>query len=152
MPALFPRDRESTIQVLSYLGLIPFVAGAGLAWAVGDDLVRPHALASVYFYGAVILSFIGAMHWGRVLVSPQEGTGDRSWLVWGVAPSLVGWFALLLPHYLSVPLLIIGLGLTWTADHKAIRAGLFPAWYGQMRNRLTTIVSLTLASTFPLVF
>jgi hypothetical protein len=68
---------------LGYAGLIPFVAGAALAWQLPHES-RPFAAVALSAYAAVIVSFLGGIHWG---IGFRDG---RPWLfVWGVVPSLV---------------------------------------------------------------
>lgn len=137
-----------TARTLSHLGLIPFIAGTGLAWA-SDGPVRDTALIAVAAYGATILSFIGAIHWGRVIAA-ADGDQDALWLAWGVVPSLLGWIAVLLPAALTMPALLAVFALAWAGDRLATRRGRLPAWYGALRNRLTMVVCTTLASAIPL--
>lgn len=143
------RHGDGTARALSYLGLIPFVAGTVLAWLPVDGL-RAAAIHSVTLYGAVILSFIGAVHWGRVISAPLEDPFGSLWLMAAVVPSLLGWLALQLPAPWTVLLLLAGFALAWNGDRRATRAGLLPSWYGHMRDRLTLVVCLTLAALLPL--
>ena len=142
--------QASTVRLLSYGGLIPFVAGAVLAWAADGD-IRAAAVRAVIVYAVAILSFIGAIHWGRVL-SGQEGEGaGPGWLAWGVAPSLLGWFAALLPPVWTLVVLVLSFALAWAADRRAVAEGRYPAWFGTMRTVLTAVVCATLAALIPLV-
>jgi len=68
---------------LGYGGLIPFVAGAALAGLL-DPESRPLAASALSAYAAVIVSFLGGIHWG---IGFRDGT-PRLFL-WGVVPSLV---------------------------------------------------------------
>ncbi len=145
------RHGDGTARTLSHLGLIPFVAGAVLAW-MPVDVLRPHALWAVAVYGAVILSFIGAVHWGRVIAAPLDDPFGSLWLLWAVVPSLLGWFAMLLPLTASIPLLLVGFAMAWEGDRRAVGAGLLPGWYGRMRTRLTLIVCASLSAILPLTF
>ncbi|CDK99985.1 conserved membrane protein of unknown function [Magnetospirillum gryphiswaldense MSR-1 v2] len=151
MHVLSLRHGDGTARALSYLGLIPFIAGILVAWAPFPEL-RAQALTAVAIYGAVILSFIGAVHWGRVITAPAEDPLGSLWLIWAVAPSLLGWFATLLPSTGTMPVLIIGFVLAWFGDRRAVQAGLLPLWYGHMRDRLTVVVCTTLTASLPLVF
>lgn len=150
MDALNAHHGVGTARAFSYFGLIPFVAGAMLAWVAGDGVVRNQALSGVAAYGAVILSFIGAIHWGRVIADKGDDQQGAVWLAWGIVPSLLGWTAVLLPAAATFPLLFAGFGLSWAADRRAASAARLPAWYGAMRDRLTVIVCLCLAAIVPL--
>ena len=80
-------------QWLGYLGLLPFVTAAvGALFAAPP--ARAFAVQALVGYGAVILSFVGALHWTRGL---QSGEAGRVLLVVSVLPALMGWAALLLP-------------------------------------------------------
>ncbi|MBP2294556.1 DUF3429 domain-containing protein [Azospirillum rugosum] len=142
--------QAATVRLLSYGGLIPFVGGGALAWAT-DGAWRAFALQAVIVYAVAILSFIGAIHWGRVLAGREEERSGSAWLVWGVAPSLLGWFAVLLPQALTLMVLVLSFGLAWAADRLAVAEGRYPGWFGRLRTVLTTVVCLTLAALIPLV-
>lgn len=76
---------------LGYAGLIPFVAGAMLAWLLPPDS-RSFAAQALSAYAAVIVSFLGGIHWG---IGFRDGA-TRLFL-WGVVPSMVVAAALLMP-------------------------------------------------------
>ena len=90
---------------LGYAGLLPFVAGAVLVWLVRPD-VHPYVALALSGYAAVILSFLGGIHWGLAM---REPTPPLPWLVWGVVPSLVAWLAMLMPA--NAGLVVFGLAL-----------------------------------------
>ncbi|KAA1055925.1 DUF3429 domain-containing protein [Azospirillum argentinense] len=150
MDALSFEDRRaSVVRLLSYGGLVPFVGGTALAWmAEGDG--QAAVVRAVVVYAVSILSFIGAIHWGRVLSGRDGETSGPAWLAWGVAPSLLGWGATLLPSGLTVPALILSFLLAWAVDRSAAADGRYPRWFGTLRTRLTIVVCLTLAALIPL--
>ena len=77
-------------RVLGPAGLLPFGGLAMLAVA-GQDWARPWLVG----YGAVILSFLGAVHWGAALRAPADEAGwDWARLGLGVLPSVIAWVAL----------------------------------------------------------
>jgi len=51
------------VRLLGYAGLFPFFAAAAAA-LLGPPPWRGAALSALAAYGAVILSFLGAVHWG----------------------------------------------------------------------------------------
>ncbi|GAA4258719.1 DUF3429 family protein [Azospirillum formosense] len=145
----FDERRASVVRLLSYGGLIPFVGGTALAWmAEGDG--RAAVVRAVVVYAVSILSFIGAIHWGRILSGRDNETSGPAWLVWGVTPSLLGWGATLLPSGLTVPALILSFLLAWAVDRSAAADGRYPRWFGTLRTRLTIVVCLTLSALIPL--
>ncbi len=97
-------------------------------------------------YGAVILSFMGAVHWG-LIISPGAGGGGKEatrWLSLGVIPGLLGWLALMIDPLPALVLLALAFAGVYTLDRFAIAAELAPLWYGRLRLRLTTAVILCL--------
>ena len=80
-------------QRLGYAGLLPFVAGALLVWLVRAD-VQAYAALALSIYAALILSFLGGMHWGLAM---RQTAPSAAALVWGVATPLVAWPAALMP-------------------------------------------------------
>ena len=57
--------------VLGYGGLVPFVSLALLVWLTPQPVAR-FLVAMQLAYGAMILCFVGAVHWGRSL-GPDTG-------------------------------------------------------------------------------
>jgi multisubunit Na+/H+ antiporter MnhB subunit len=97
------------VRKLSYAGLIPFVVLA-LMVQLAPTPVNYLSAESLAGYGAVITSFMGALHWGANLHNlgkAPEGDRweDRNAWIWGVIPALVAWVALHI--YIPVGLLIL---------------------------------------------
>jgi hypothetical protein len=122
---------------LGLAGLLPFLGGLAAMWLWPGW--GGHALAA---YGAAILSFLGAVHWGLALAAPDVAARAR--LIGGVIPSLVAWVALLMP--LPVGLTILALGLLGLAMVETLAAGrgLLPRAYIPLRWVLTGVASATL--------
>jgi len=124
---------------LGYGGLIPFVGLAVALW-VAPPADWPLARMALLGYGAVISSFLGAIHWGLVM---REGSVlPVASLVWGVVPSLLGWLALLLG---TAPGLVLTAALLWACF--AVDSVLYPRYQLQawlpMRLRLTVVASIS---------
>lgn len=114
-------------------GLAPFFAGALLA-ALGPAQLHLDVLAALAGYGAVILSFLGAVHWGLALRAPQaEAQATPYRLVLGVVPSLIGWVALMLPLGAGLGLLAAGILATAGVETLATSRRLLPAGYLALR-------------------
>ena len=127
-------------QWLGYAGLLPFVAA--LAGFLLSDAARQQYFAQqLLAYGAVILSFVGAVHWGIALAS---GRLRIMRMALSVLPALLAWAALLLPAAAGAWLLLAGfLALrAWEASGPV--ADTLPAWYRRLRTRLTGAVVLVL--------
>ena len=101
-------------------------------------------------YGAVILSFLGGVRWGKLVTpgSPIQSTwGQYSW---SVTPSLIAWPALMIPS-LPISSLVVasGLGLSGYLDIK--QSG-YASWFKGLRIVLTTVAILSLLSTLILSY
>ncbi|MGC6531142.1 MAG: DUF3429 domain-containing protein [Candidatus Puniceispirillaceae bacterium] len=136
-------DRVSAIttaKFLGYAGLLPFVFLA-LASLMGLHLPFAPSQALLIGYGAVILTFVGALHWGAQMASGAPS----SWaFIWSVIPSLMGWVALMVPAGFAALIIIIGLITCWAIDRRAIAKGIWPSWMGSMRTILTAIACLSM--------
>ena len=128
---------------LGYGGLIPFLvltpaslldAHHGLVW--GDAL---------YAYGAIILSFIGALHWGLAMSLPNLAERQRSaCYVWSVVPALIAWPAVLFSPPIAAPLLVFGFIAHSIQDRRLARQAVLPGWYLPLRLRLSIVACLCL--------
>ena len=134
------REPQSSLPAwakpLGYGGLLPFAVCALVMLAVPDAGTRHVAGRALLGYGAVILSFLGGVHWGLVLrgASPQRAGGL---LAAGVVPSLVGWVALLLPFEQGAAVLAAGFGLFWLYEHRVLGTAVLPQGYLALRRWLT---------------
>lgn len=126
-------------------GLIPFIVPVVVLW-LGSPAWREPTWAVLHGYAAIILSFVGAIHWGAAL---RESDPGRLWqaMGWSVIPALLAWVTLMLPHRHGVALLLLGFAAQYWIDRRAVALGWLPAWYGSLRRVLTAGVTacLTLA-------
>lgn len=132
------RPLPTGLAALGYAGLIPFVASV-LAIVTLDGEARQFAVRALVAYGAVILSFLGAVHWGLLLRQADAATPAR--LVIGVLPSLAGWAALLLlqdRHALA--LLVVAFGAFWLYEHRVAGPAFLPPGYLDLRRQLSLAV------------
>ena len=97
-----------------------------------------HPLTPVAFvtYSAVILSFLGGIHWGVALSRPEWSSPVRLCLC--MLPSLLGWLALLLPMTGTLILLIGSYLIWWGWD----RIQLDQPDYRRLRLHLTAVAVL----------
>lgn len=120
-------------RLLGYAGLVPFAAAAVLA-LLGPPSWRGLALSALAAYGAVILSFLGAVHWGLALrATPDEAHAAWPRLGLGVLPALVGWVALLLPARPGLCLLAAGVVAVAAVETAAARRGVVQQSYLGLR-------------------
>lgn len=136
--------------ILGLGGLLPFLVSAiaviildgnGLS---GGGLSNEFALHALGAYGAVILSFLGGVHWGRLL---HDEVKINQWgpLTLSVVPSLIAWPALLLGTTAMLILLIAGFSLQYVLDRAAVERDELPAWFGRLRLMLTSGAVLSLS-------
>jgi hypothetical protein len=135
--------------LLGLLGLVPFLAGGLGAVSWSNPLNATRALGGLIAYGAVILSFLGAVHWGLAL-EDEVGLAEGARLGLGVLPALLGWAALLalLENQPSIALAVLILGFVGTlaAEHRGGRRGVVPRAYLSLRWVLSVVVILVLAA------
>lgn len=122
-----------TAWLLGLAGLLPF-AGAALAVFAAPDSWHGFAEGALITYGAVILSFLGAVHWGLALrAPPEEAPMGPARLILGVVPALIAWLALLLPDVFALTLLTLGILGTAGLEQWARGRGLVPGDYLALR-------------------
>jgi len=131
-------------QILGYAGTIPFIALAlsiflDIDVAASGLMDLPHKLL---VYGAVIISFIGAVHWGVAL---QASVARQNILfIYSVVPALAAWLWI----FLATKPALFGMAATVAVMFfldRLILTGLVPNGYLKMRLHLTIIVALCLA-------
>ncbi|UFZ01688.1 DUF3429 domain-containing protein [Bradyrhizobium ontarionense] len=132
------------MRTLGLAGLIPFMGLAALVIA-GDEPTRMTALRAQVGYGAVILSFLGAVHWGLAVQAPALANWPR--MTWGVTPALVGWTALALPAVSSLVLLTSALLAALIVDEFYFGSGGERAWFLKLRRLLSLGATLALLAT-----
>jgi hypothetical protein len=138
-----PKPIPPLVPWLGYGGLIPFVT---LSMAVFLDGARAtfweRALVG---YGALILAFVGALHWGFAMTLTELPEPDREGrFLWSVVPALLAWPALLLPSRTGALLLVAGFLLHFAQDRMLAATVSLPGWYLPLRIRLTAIACLAL--------
>lgn len=126
--------------LMGYGGLIPFVCSGIGVWV--PDLSEL-ALRSLTAYGAIILSFVGAVHWGLALAGGASGCRDKLFM-YSVCPALLGWVALLLNPVVGLPVLMAGFIGARLVERKACESAI-PAWYPRLRTHLTAGALLSVA-------
>ncbi|KAI0880188.1 uncharacterized protein GGS22DRAFT_175756 [Annulohypoxylon maeteangense] len=92
-------------------------------------------------YGAIIISFLGAVHWGMEYtekVPDPDRTRFRYGL--GVLASVVAWPTLLMPMDFALTSQFAAFVMLYFADARATVRAWAPSWYGTYRFVLTAIV------------
>ncbi|KAH8813628.1 hypothetical protein DL96DRAFT_1505544 [Flagelloscypha sp. PMI_526] len=145
-------------------GALPYLGTAGTSvWlanqaslaAAGLTAIDPgvaitvlhQALETQVTYGAVMLSFLGALHWGMEFAK-FGGEKGVARLALGTAPVLYGWGTVMLLNPVGA-LIAQWVGFTglWYADAKVTTAGWTPKWYSQYRFYLSILVGTCIIGT-----
>jgi hypothetical protein len=130
---------------LGYGGLLPFLALAALACADRPRAALWHGY--LVAYGAVILSFIGALHWGFAMTLQGLAVERRNWMLgWSVVPCLIAFAALLAHSALGDILLLAGFLLHLWQDQRLASVAALPSWFFPFRLRLTAVALVCLVA------
>ena len=152
-PATETDGQVTLLNTLGYGGLIPFAFFGIAAWFGAGDW-RVFALHALAVYAAVILSFLGAIHWGLSLADRGHRVFGLAGPAWAVIPSIAAWAALLLPTTSGLIVLLLLFPLVLWVDRASLRALPLPPGYLTLRGYLTlggvlfllsgTVASLTI--------
>jgi hypothetical protein len=151
------RKMKRSIPPITYLlgaaGLIPFIVCAMGALSAGAWHQRGEL--ALLAYGAVILAFLGGVHWGFVLApADAPAFAAQTRLALGIVPSLLGWAAVILATLglaeLGLALQILGFAATILVEHRWSSLGLVPPAYMRLRWALSVVVLMTLITVLSL--
>ena len=123
--------------------LVAPLPAAALAMALGSVTVKLTAYVYLVNYGALLLAFAGATHWGLAVAR-----GERDWRWYGLAAFalLLAWLALgLVQPGPRLMVLALGFVVVFIADSRAAAGGLAPGWHRDLRKPLTVLALLALA-------
>ncbi|KZT52723.1 hypothetical protein CALCODRAFT_501911 [Calocera cornea HHB12733] len=148
------------IGAAPYLGTaaatIWYARQAGIAFAGGTTgaTVAPDVAMAILngcvhlqvTYGAVLLSFLGALHWGME-IAQYGGEQGYNRLLLGMAPVAFGWSTLAFEPTFALALQWFGFTAMWYADLQATNAGWTPRWYSQYRFYLSILIGVCMIST-----
>lgn len=130
-------------RLLGYLGLLPFIAPTIFLFI--DSHHTALLINVLVSYGAVILSFLGALYWAFAMVIKDLTIKHRNtMLVWSVIPSILAWIAMLIPPLYGLAALTIFFVIVFLIDGRLSKLAHLPAWYLTMRLRLTVVVTFCL--------
>ena len=142
---MMTRRLPLTAILLGVAGLIPFIV-CGIAALGADETSAQKMMWALTAYGAVVLSFVGGVHWGFALdpaAGDQSARLARGRLLFGIIPALVGWIALLiplaLPSWTGPGILIVGFLGAAMVESQAKQRGFVPSNYMLLRWGLTAV-------------
>jgi hypothetical protein len=140
--------------IFTFIAYIPFLVAVAMAYGlIGPDTEFGRRVCS--HYGAVMMGFIGGIHWGLAIGGFGALTEKGHEALYGtsigtVAVSTAG-LGLFLPTTAGLIALAIGFLLYLAFDVYASRHGLSPRWHGKVRNGFlfVAIASLLACSLVP---
>lgn len=142
-------DIPRSALIIGWSGVLPF---ALLAVFIATSVNVTGAIDprnALIKYAAIILSFMGGVHWGIAIDGKtMGGTGTSSQplrLGLSTVPALVGWVAIFFPFGIGVSLLIGAFLVLVVYDIWAATQEWIPSWYPRLRMQLTTAVVAALA-------
>jgi hypothetical protein len=137
----YPQSMPFVPLILTLAGAVPFAIGvASIHFGWPFDRLYGHAL--VLTYGAIILSFLGGIHWGYAVAASATQPNPHANGYWlSIAAALIAWGAVLLPDgKLALNLMIVTYAWLWFNDWRLASRGLIPKWFMALRSAVTTIV------------
>ena len=134
----FQPPLSDTALRLGNLGLLPFVLGALLVWLVNAE-AHPYVVMGLSAYAAVIVSFLGGIHWG---IGFRHSAPPASLFVWGVVPSLLAWVAVLMKPGAGLVVHGVLLVACYLVDRRVYPAQGLSRWL-TLRFRLSSVAALS---------
>lgn len=139
------------VWLLGIAGLIPFVAHT-LVVALMAPPFNIVAVSSQIQYAGLILTFIGGLHWGVLLVAGQRFNHREIALrlIWSVVPSLYAFWFVQITHPKPLLYLAAGLVVALLIDWRFYTTSVVPSLRGflPIRVLLTVVASTCLLLTW----
>jgi Protein of unknown function (DUF3429) len=130
-------------QWAGYLCLAPFLVCLGGVGLLPEYAERALAQRIALGWGAALLAFTGAVHFGLALGGRLPWEPAR--LV-ALIPAALGAVAVVLGGERALALLVVGFGLFWLYEHRVLGQAL-PKAYLDLRRHLTLATCILLALT-----
>jgi hypothetical protein len=134
--------------ILGSGGLIPFIGLALAAWVASPENAA-QAVRYLVYYGAVILSFVGALHWAFAMTQPIDEFERGRVYGWSVCPAIAAWLALMMPTAGGLVVMAAVFLLHYRMDRKLAQLASLPAWYPKLRLWLTLGTVAALLAALP---
>ncbi|MGH8226069.1 MAG: DUF3429 domain-containing protein [Gammaproteobacteria bacterium] len=124
----------------AYGGQLPFIGLVVWLWTHNAGYAS-HVLA---VYAAVVITFIGGVHWGWTLA----GHADSRRYLWAMLPLVAGWILACLPWpAFSLPLLAVSVAALWYAERRWFADNL-PRWYRFLCTQLAVAATIELLAAW----
>jgi hypothetical protein len=131
--------------ILTLVGGVPFIV-LSILISVKSFNNTKDALDILLTYAAVIISFLGGIHWGFAV---HQFTANRPianmLIAESIVPSLIAWGVLLYPdHYVQLLVFTLLYTFTWGIDSLLYNNNLMPQWFFNIRCVITPVVVVSL--------
>ena len=129
--------------ILGFLGTIPLILSSFInIFIIADNIIITKIALS---YAAIILSFLGAVHWGYLIhIDLTRRKNYLQWF-WGITGSLLGWLSIIFLLFneiiFSTLILILGFTISFIFDYKFFKKII---WYRKLRIYLSFIALINI--------
>jgi hypothetical protein len=150
----FLRHRQ-TCWILAVAGALPFIIPAVASIFLGAGNPLTGSLIEVFrSYSVVILSFLGGIRWGHVLIYQSEihPKPANITLVMSVLPALIAWGTVFLGNKEALAILILAYAAQGAWDSLTANTGKLPGWFATLRIVLTMIAVACHMAVFAVAF
>jgi hypothetical protein len=138
-----PVPLGTAAELLGYLAVAPLLACFAAVVALPGYAAHELAQRASIAWGAVLLAFGGAVHFGLALAGRLPATAARAA---AALPALAAAAAVLLGGQRALALLTVAVGLFWLYEHRVLGAQL-PSAYLTLRRNLSLATATLLALT-----
>lgn len=130
---------------LTLVSAVPFI---GMSIAVSARMFDNNAFVihTLLTYSAIILSFLGGVHWGIAVSNYSHDRRTANMLIGeSVVPSILAWGVLLhTPLHIQLLVLTVLFIFVWAIDSVLVGRKIIPLWFFEIRCILTPIVVVSL--------
>ena len=130
---------------LTLASAVPFVAlSVAVSARMFDD--NGFVIHTLLTYSAVILSFLGGIHWGIAVSSYSHDKKTANMLITeSVLPSILAWGVLLhAPLHIQLLVLTVLFTFVWAIDSVLVGRKIVPLWFFEIRCIITPVVVVSL--------
>ena len=138
-----PAPLAAGLEWASYACVAPLLVGLAGVGLLPEYAARELAQRGTLAWGAALLAFTGAVHWGLVLAGRLQRTTT---LLTALAPAVCAAAAVTIGGQRGLALLVVGFGMFWLYEHRVLGAQLPPA-YLSLRRQLSVAICVLLAVT-----
>lgn len=132
-----PAEPPQLARRWGYAGLVPLVVSMLLIWLVRPEL-REWVAQCLASFAAVIVAFLGGVHWGLSMPIPSKGPRSFGW---SAVPPLVAAIGMVMPFEAGLVVLGVMMLVCYGVDRKFYVAHGLAAWL-TLRFRLSLAAAL----------